>query len=748
MAIHSSSFSTSYNSIYSTRRFLLVVISLSFLLTCCVNSGKQSIDASLDVPVTDDNLRRITDVTSQATIEANGKFKAGTFFFKNTPVLIPENTNFQLQLKLPVDNPAVISTKKATGSLVTSNQITFGAVPVPQDLKFQSGKVEAYVDFVRGLSALMLNIVQLGGNVGGMKDMIDSMEINELELKLRPGSKFVLGEKSLNIGKDSWVKLYEAKLDKDFNYKGLFTINSNFTENCKWLGKKLDCQFNGGSALLSLKAEKVKDRLILKLPEESKEKKEIKLNDCLLNFGKNKRCSTRSKNGTIFLKQFHWEDTKDGHPSMEMESTMDLHDTDATIVTDIHSTKAHFPGEVPGDLTVKIDKQENVDTHFKTTGPAMAKDGVVTISKKNSKVVLKLADVTVGKVSYDKTGAMEFNLKGGKSEIKEVIWEAKGKRFALLCSPGSTLAVPSEFLIEKPTKTSAARVEMPMTLNLGSAELKKGDHTVKLANFKGDLVLDVHEEVLVKGNLDFTLPDLDLLSNYKARVKAKGLDMSVANGKSTIYLRDCTLLIPDNTLSKTLQEKIPSTYHIKLNKKVQEEKKWRYRNAIVKEVDIKDFKIDKMSFQEQDKIFFVAEADATSNGTIEKAGIIIHKNKWETCPWSMHGAIQGKGEVRYKFLKRSNNKNARLAYDLDMKVELPESVELDWSKVSGGLIKIAEKRAIVNKLRKISVPVAHRDEITIFRKDAPIWKNFAVSDLRVKDLPDATQIDFQVQTKM
>ena len=83
-----------------------------------------------------------------------------------------------------------------------------------------------------------------------------------------------------------------------------------------------------------------------------------------------------------------------------------------------------------------------------------------------------------------------------------------------------------------------------------------------------------------------------------------------------------------------------------------------------------------------------------------------------------------------------------------MKVELPESVELDWSKVSGGLIKIAEKRAIVNKLRKISVPVAHRDEITIFRKDAPIWKNFAVSDLRVKDLPDATQIDFQVQTKM
>ena len=83
-----------------------------------------------------------------------------------------------------------------------------------------------------------------------------------------------------------------------------------------------------------------------------------------------------------------------------------------------------------------------------------------------------------------------------------------------------------------------------------------------------------------------------------------------------------------------------------------------------------------------------------------------------------------------------------------MNVTMPDDVKLDWSKVSGGIIKIAEERAIIKKLNSVAVPVEHSGELTLFKKDAPFWRNFVISDMREKDLPGSTQIDFQVETRM
>ncbi|MCB9470501.1 MAG: hypothetical protein H6677_19670 [Candidatus Obscuribacterales bacterium] len=737
------------HSISPRTRVLAALFCLLTMLSGCGRAEKQSIKTTLDVKVTDPNLRKLTECTARAVVDARGAFKPGTYFFNGAPIIIPENTTFSLKLETPITDPAVISTKDAVGTFRTSNQIIVGAIPVPEELSLQSGKVEAYVDFARSLSAFMINLVQLGGgSTGGMKEMIDSLELKEVDLELRPDSRFKLGKKSLHIGKGSSIKLFDAKLDSSFNYDGQFIAKLNFLNDCDWLGDKLDCEFEGGTAKVHLNARKKNGVLTLSLPKEGAECREVNMESCILRFGKNKRSQTVSKKAVLSLNKFVWEDTTKTHPTMSMDADMDLFDTDASIKTDIHHTKAHFAEEVPGRLIVKIDKSDSRYTNFVTTAPVTAREGTVTIDKTNSKVVLKLSEVSIGKVVYDKEGAMEFSLKGGIAEIEEVAWEGQGKHFVLQCGKGSTLQVPNEFLIEKQTQKGAAKVQMPMALNLGKAKLKSGENSVQLEDLVGKIILDVDKEVLIRGSLDFSLPEVDLLSGYKARVKARGIDMVVKGGTAKILLRDCTVLIPDQALEATIKERIPKEFHVVLNKKIQEEKKWRYRNAMVKEVFIKNFDIKKMATEPSDVVGFTASGEVSSNGTIEKSGIILNKNKWETKPWSMSGHVEGKGQVKYKFLKRNKSKNARLTYDLDMKVTMPDDVKLDWSKVSGGIIKIAEERAIIKRLNTVAVPVEHSGELTIFKKDAPFWRNFVISDMKEKDLPGSTQIDFQVETRM
>ena len=733
---------------FNFRKILALVALVSISVSGCSFFGEKTIETSLEAKVKDPNLRRITEITSNATIDAKGVFKGGTFFINNAPVIIPPDTSFELNLVLPIDNPAVISTEKAHGTLKTSKQISVAAIPVAQVLTLEKGKVKTSVDFARSLATFMINLLQVGGHIGDMKNMVDSLEIKKVVLDLRPDSTFVLGKKSLNIDKNSTVTLVDAKVDSSMNYLGNLILSINFKPQCKWIGEKVDCEFDGGDAILRLKAEKKGNTLTLGLPEESEEKREVKMNQCLIKFGKNKRSQALSKTCILALEKFKWQDRSKGHPTMEMVAAMDLFDTDALIKTDIHHTKAHFPEKVPGRLTVNIDAGDKRLTHFETTGPSDIADGIVSIDKKNSEVDLKLANVTIGKVVYDKTGAMQFHLKGGTSNIKEISWQSMKKVFTLNCGEGSTLKVPAEFLIEKPNEDAAARVELPLALQLGTAKLSGSTGSVSLADLKGKLLLDIKDEVLIQGNLDFSLPDLEILNGHKAQVKAKGITLSVANGKSQIRLNDCALIIPDATLKATLQSHVPNSFKFTLNKKVQDEKKWRYRNATVKEVEVDNFGIKKMNAEINNEIDFTAAADVKAEGTIEKTGIILNKSKWEEKPWKLKAHVEGKGSVKYKFLKKSNNKKARVEYDLNMEVPIGKKVDLDWSQVSGGIIKVAEKNSIVDKISKTTIPIEHKGEVTLFKKNSALWKNFDIDDLTIHDRGDATEINFHAKTRL
>lgn len=732
-------------------RCLCILLMFSFVFVGgCANTRKEpEIKAGFEVKIQDPDIRRFTNVTSNLEIVASGVFKPGTFFIKNSLVSIPPDTQFNISLSLPIENPAVLSTAKASGELWTSNQLSFNAVPVPKTIELKQGTVSGHVDLARSVGAFFINLIQVGAISGDMKDMIQTMKIDEVELDLRPSSTIKLGKKSIHVGPDSHVRLTNAEIDDELNYVGNVHLMLNFANGCKWIGEKVDCEFDGGKLQSVFSAKKTNEKLVLNLPEENlAENKHVLLRNCIVRFGKDKRSSTSSATVIGDVKEFAWQHVKgEEHPTLHLVSDLNFVGTDLNLKTDIHQTLGHFPDKVPGYLAVNI-KKDGRETVFKTTGAAHAETGQIIIAKNKTKLILSLANVTVGPSDYSKEGAMNFQLEGGVANVRQIDLKSNDSRFVLDCGEDSTMTVPDEMMLAKSGDKDAAHVKLPVSLKFGNANLKTRKGQIDLADLSGKLLIDVDKDIQLNSDLGFKLKDLKLLNGYPANVIAKGLDVAVHEGKMRMSVKQCSIQVPDEPLKDAIRQRIPSSFEMKLNKTIKEDKTWRYRNAVAKDVKVTNLKIEDMRAAGQGKLAFTASGDVVLDGTVEKAGIIFNKNEFETCPWRISGHLKGDGLVNYGFEKKSDSKEERLKYDVSMKLPIPDDINLDWSKVAGGLIKVAEKKVIVGRLKQITIPLEHEGEINVIEKQSPALRNFCVTNLVIKDSADGgTQIDFVAETR-
>lgn len=734
--------------------FILVLLCTLSLCGCTgkqAGSTQQEIDINYQVKIEDPDIKRLTTVTQGVDIAASGNFSAGTYMVKNSLVSIPPNTKFQLKLRLPIDNPDVISTANATGTLSTNNQISFNTIPIPKVIDLNKGTVSGDVDLARSIGAFFINLIQVGSLSGDMKAMINSIKIEKLALELRPGSTMYLGKKSLNIGPNSRVQLVNAEFDSALNYVGTCKVDINFAKGCKWIGEKVDCEFDGGKMQSQFRAQKFPNRLALTLPESvtAEENKPVVLENCTMRFGKDKRSNAVAKTCVGIVKEFSWQQVKgEDHPTLHLVSTMDMTGTNLHLKTDIHQTIGYFPGRVPGKLVANI-KKEGRETDFETTGNAHAQTGKIIIEKKNTKLVLSLENVTVGPAVYAKEGALKFSLEGGVANIRELDWQAKTSQFCLKCGSGSTLTLPAEMLLEKTDPASGTALNLPLKLKLGTATLKTGSRSIDLANLDGVILIDVGKEIQLKSDLSFGLQKLTVLDGYDAKVSAKGLDLTVLDGKTNVILKHCAILVPDQPLKDAIKKRIPSTVEFKLHKVIKEDKTWRYQNAVAENVKITNLVVEDMRAKGSSALAFTASGDVYLDGTVDKSGIMFNKNEFKTKPWNLSGHVTGDGVVTYKFAKKKGDSgdDDQLHYEMSMDIKMPDDMKLDWSEVAGGLLKMAEKKVILGRLKKIDIPFKHEGDINIIEKETSAWKNLSISQVAINDAPNGgTQIEFQAET--
>lgn len=722
---------------------------LAFSLVCTMVAGcgafhhKETIAVDYDVEVTDPSVKRLTEVTSNIRLVASGVFTPGTYTIGKTPVSIPPNTSFELKISLPVTNPKVISAKDATGTFSVSRPISVMAVPVPLTISLYKGTVSGEFDLVRGMAAFFVNLLQVGVISGDTHQMIHSMKIQKAELDLRPGAALRFGDKSIIVGPESTISLTDVSVDRLLNYQAKCKIDVNFAKHCKWLGKRVDTEFDGGSAYVEGRAVKRGNQLLLSLQPESEKPPTVVLRTCKFSFGKFKRCHAISEACVLHLKEYSLRHTSGSEDdNMHLLSGMDLQGTNLLLKTDIHQTDAYFPSTVPAMLQVDLTPGSDTSTHFSTEGDAIAESGKITIAKKSTRLTLYLGDTKIGKVSYDKFGALAFVLEKGTSKLKQLDWQGNNSKFSLTTASDSTLTLPSSMLLEKTDNSEPTKLKLPLVVEFGEGELQTPKSLIHLADLNGKLFLNVDKEVQLNSAVDFTIQHSKLLGAEEVDVKVSGIDLSMVQNRANLHLQSCNLVLPEKALAEAISKRIPDHLNLDLDKTISEDKRWRYRNAKAKSVKIDDLVISDMKTRGAGSLAFTATGDAVIEGTVEKGNILLKTDNWKECPWTLEAELTGEGLVKYAIVGDTDSSRSRVKYDLTMELPLPENMRLDWSKVTSGLLRIAERRVIVKRLRKVTVPVSHKGEIDLFEAGDSRWKNFKLTKVAMKSKGDDIQIDF------
>lgn len=725
---------------------LVLVIGQVFALTSCkkeVAEEKHTVATALDVKVTQPDLIHLLAVTNKITLQASGKFASGSFWVGHNQITFLPGTEFKVNMVLPIDNANTISTKHATGALWTSQQISVNALPVPQSIVLVEGKASGEVELGRWLASFFVNLLQLGNNDGGLRNTVDSMSVQSCQLELRPGLPLKFGQKTLQVAKGSTITLSNLTIDHNLDYHGDMLFDLKLDKGCQWLGKKVDCLFEGGNAQLPMLVRRQGPSIKLSLNHAKSSAPPINLEQCRFSFGVDKSSRSNSKLCQLAVEEIIWErlsGTQD--PELRFKSKMLFTDSTADIKTATHETILALPDKV--DAHLDVDTRQSVrETHFATTSDAHAKSIEVHFNKKNSNLVLKLEEGTIGPANFDKFGAMNFSLNKGAARFNSVEWSSGTSNFSLHGNGASFLSVPSEMLLEKSKPGARTSMLLPIDIEVGQATLKTGEETIGLENLRGKLNFDVDKEIQMNSDLDFTIKRSSFFSDTPADVKVRGIDLNIKDGKGALSMRQCHLDIPNEALAQAIDRETPRNFSLDLNKTLVEDKHWRYRNATVTKVEVEGLQIGKMSSDRVGTLNFEAAANVDMYGTVEKCGLIIGKDKWEEKPWSLKAKLKGPGSVDYKFI---HGDQTSVKYDLSMQLPLPKDMELDWSQVGAGILRATEKQVILSHLRSIKVPVKHQGELKLFQDDK--WKNIKVDKLVIKPTATGSLIEFSANVNL
>lgn len=718
---------------------LIHVMLISFLLAAISGCAgitppqKQTIDAVFDIAVTDPVYRRLTEATTKAKISASGKFKPGNYTIKGTTVRIKPDTSFTLELTVPLDDPKIISTRQANGKFWTSTPLVIKEIAAPQSIVLHKGKVTGEIDLGQILGAFLLNVlvdqVTIQEESTDLRNMIASMHVELAEFDLKPGSFLKFGKKIIHVGNDSKIELTNVNIDDQLNYSGKCLLQIQFLKDSKWIGERSDFNFNGGNTTMLLNIKRTKKELSLSLQDKNQK---ITMDDSLIRWGKNKRSSAHSTKCDIVLQNLLWKKTRgSGDPSLSMSAAMLMADTHLNLITDTQETDAMFVGLVPATIKIDIDEKGRA-TEFMTHQVETAKTAKITISRPASTVIIYLDEAQVGPFSVDKFGQTDFKLSEGAAKLRQLEWKSAKHSFSVTTSGQSELSLPDGMELSSTGKPGGAHMSLPISLELGKAVLKGDTEQLKLSNINGTLTVNVDRDVRISSDMDFSIDNSSLIGGQRADVTARGFDLSAADGHAVAEIKNCTIDWSQDAWRNAIVERLPKNKTFTVNKII-EDQKWRYRNATLNTVTMKNLNITDMSTESTNLINFTADADILAEGTIDKGGLmtaITHESEhWETRPWSASGRVTGTGSVKYKLVPGTSLANSSIAYDLNLQLPTPDDIDINWDAVSSGLMRSAEKAVIASHMKKVEVPINYKGRLTIGNVTDTNWKDVKINKL-------------------
>lgn len=724
-----------------------LVAAFSCILSGCgmfpqMGTSKPSIPAVFSVQVTDPAVRRLLEAAQKVEVVARGRLRPGNYQVRGRTITISKPTDFRLSMSLPVDNPAVISTEHASGQLWTSSSLTVVGVPLPQTIELKDGKATSDIDLLRLLGTYFLNVINNQADSVKNQELtqiVDLLSIESARVDLKPDSYLKFDNKVLHVGKGSSVELKDAAIDRTLDYVGSFKATLNFLPGCNWAGEKVDSVFNGGSVVLQLNANRVAGKVELVL---GKSPPKVTLIDSTFKFGKEKHSSAHSAKCEITPTQIDWKKTE-GQEDTELHviAPMNLTNTDVAIKTKRQETEAHFQDPIPAKLTLDVTKEFR-ETRFSTLEPETASKATVHVNRPTTQLALYLSDALIDEINFDKHGEMDFNITKGTAKLDQIVWSNGQKTFKLTTKGRSVLSLPSGMNLSLDKDRAVQVMVLPVTVRMGSASFSGPAGVLQLSDLDGALMIVLDPDVHISSQLDFALDQCKLLGDERAEIKAKGLDVSSINGQAHMHLKSCTVTLPQSALAKAITSRLPKEKVFNVNKVVSD-RKWRYRNATVSTVKMSDLDIDRMDLKSDNEFTFKIKADLLANGTIDKGGfmaIIKNDAETETKPWKATATVSGDGNMDYNLLPNKSLADSELAYKVNIDLGFGDDVNLDWSKVTGGIAEGLERKVITGHLKKIDMPFKFDGKLRLFKDNK--WNMIKLTKFDVDPSGSNAEIHF------
>lgn len=724
-----------------------IVAALTCVLTGCslfpqLNTSKPTIPAVFSVKVTDPAVHRLLEAAQKVEVVARGRLRPGNYQVRGRSITVNKPTDFRLTMSLPVDNPEVISTEHASGQLWTSDSLLVVGVPLPQTIELKDGKATSDIDLLRLLGTYFLNVINNQADSVKNQELtqiVDLLSIQSARVDLKPDSYLKFDDKVLHIGKGSSIELRDAAIDRTLDYVASFNANLNFLPGCNWVGEKVDSLFNGGSVVLQLNANRVAGKVELML---GKTPPKVTLTDSTFKFGKEKHSSAHSSICEIKPTKIDWKKTE-GKEDTELHviASMNLTNTDVAIKTKRQETNAHFQDPIPAKLTLDVTREFR-ETRFSTLEPETASKATVHVNRPTTHLALFLSNALIDEINFDKHGEMDFSITKGTAKLDQIIWSNGKKTFKLTTKGHSVLSLPSGMNLSLNKDKEGPEMVLPITVKLGSASFAGPSGVLQLSDLNGALMIVLDPDVHITSKLDFTLNQCKLLGDEKAEIKAKGLDVSSVNGQARMHLKSCTVTLPQSALAKAITSRLPKEKVFNVNKVVSD-RKWRYRNATVTTVKMSDLQIERLDLKNDNEFTFKVKANLLANGTIDKGGFIaILKNdaETETKPWKATATVNGDGSMDYSLLPNKSLADSELAYKVEVDLGFGDDINLDWSKVTGGIAESLERKVITGHLKKIDMPFKFDGKLRLFKDNK--WNMIKLTKFNVDPAGSNAEIHF------
>lgn len=759
------------------RRFVLTLMAALILVTAslqgCASCSRPTVPINLSIEIKDPDLKKVIAVAERIDLAASGNLRPGTYHLGSGKTLaIVSQTQFSIEASVPLNGSPVIDVAAASGKFKTSAPVRLNGVPVPIVLLFSKGVASAEVSQI--IAAFMISVLQ--GSIGQnpadnvVSHMHERIHIQNATLLLKPGSTLDWHGNKLTFKEGSKIALSQSQCDDRFNYTANVDMKLNLGSCTIPVNERSVVRIRSAEMVASMAAFS-KDGVseISQAASPWRSAQPISINGEGWQVETNVPALAPSQGlmklagQKINIKLDKLKVHKTRGETAELSGSGQVNMSDCAIA--FSGANQKLAASVPQAITANLNfltSAGKADLSLDMPDTVDARAVEWTMNRGKSRLDMTIDRASVSHTSVKKGSQAAVAISAGVLVPSRLKWSSGRHSVTIKLPPSAKLALKNGVNFAEEDLKSA--VSFPVDVAVGSAQIATEAGKFQLSGLNGKLNIDAagKNDISVKGDLDFDVKGnagfAEFLSNEKVNAHVGSMAVQASQGQVSLALRKCRLVLPLEPLERSIKEGLPARKTFVVNKDVFTGRKWRYRNFILKQVDVVEPELKSVDFRAKNEIDFDGAAKIAATGTVERFRVRLMPrdggSSWQVRPWRAAGSVAGKGKAVYELLPGKSLSDSAIKYDAVFAMPVPEDLDVDWSTVSDGILGRSEQALISAVLvhadyfaPREGITLTHSGRLPLFTKKDARLNAFKVTSFSAAGKDNQLIVQFAAQAR-